>query len=170
MKKFIITLIILCSSLNLISCGVVDGFKEGVKDGAESSINNDNNNKLDNIDWERCIEETKKEVTNPEYFSYVKDVYINVDNSKEEIVFTAVVNDSTSANISKDYADTLIRRFNLIAALQNGAIKTAGKEYFGEVYDFYSIKIGVSTNSLVRDIDKWHVNERIPKGTFKKLN
>ena len=65
-----------------------------------------------NVDWSLVIDETKKEVTNPEYFSFVKDDFIDVHEEKKQITFTAALDDSTSDEEALDFADTVLRRFN----------------------------------------------------------
>lgn len=43
-----------------------------------------------------------------------------------------------------DFADTIIRRFNDNAQVQDGSIKGGDKDYLGGIYDVYDISIGVA--------------------------
>lgn len=116
------------------------------------------------VDWETVVEETKAELTNPEYFDYVKDLYIKVDESKKQITFTAALGDSTSNDIALDFADTLLRRFNSNAQLQDNSIKGGSKDYLGGIYDEYSISIGIAPLSKTDDTKSWYVYDMISKG------
>lgn len=127
----------------------------------------ENKSTLESIDLGRCIKETKKELTDKENFSYVKDVGIKVDEKKKEITFTAILDDSTSEETALEFADTFIRRFNLSAVSQDSNIKSGGRNYLGGLYDEYNIVIGVSRVSDMKRADHWYVSDYIAKGTQK---
>lgn len=167
MKKKLVMLLSVFSMLTMVSCGASEAFKNGVKEGKQQAMQTIN---LDKLDWEKCIHETKEELLNPEFFGYVKDLYIEVNQNEKKITFTAELNDSTNLETAKEYADTLIRRFNLSAVSQNNEIKSASKEYYGGIYDYYDINIGIAPSSKIDNMSDWYVNERIKKGMFKKIN
>ena len=96
-----------------------------------------------NVDWETCIEETKEELTNPEFFSYVKEIGI--------------------------FADTLVRRFNLSACTQDSTIKTGEKDYYGGIYDTYSIMIGIAPYSKTDDYKEWFIYDAVAVGAHTKI-
>lgn len=126
----------------------------------------ENEKKDFNVDWEKCIQETKEELTNSEFFSYVKDIYIEV--KEDEIKFTAALADSTSDSIALDFADTLIRRFNLTAKAQDNAIKSSTKDYLGGLYDKYNIVIAIAPLSKVSNQKEWYVYDAISKGMHRQ--
>lgn len=121
------------------------------------------------IDWDECISQTKEEITDPQFFSYVKDVEIIVDSDEKQITLSAVVSDATDPTVALDYADTMVRRLNAWAQMQDGSIKSSSKNYYGGIYDEYSAMVGVAPLSKVKDTDKWFVYDVIAKGGKNKL-
>ena len=114
------------------------------------------------VDWEKCISDFTEEVTNPEYFGYVRDVYVEM--SEDQITFSAVLDDSTKPEIALEYADTIIRRFNAVANMQDSNATLGNKEYLGGLYDKYDILIGIAPSSKVDDQSQWFVFDAIAKG------
>ncbi len=121
------------------------------------------------VDWDKCIEDTKRSIMDPEYYWYVKDVHIEIDHSQKRIVLTAVVGDATSADTALDYADTMVRQFNAFAGTQDGSIEGGSKDSYGGLYTQYTALVGVSSLSNVDDEDKWFVNQTLYKGLNQKL-
>lgn len=122
-----------------------------------------------NVDWDKCIAETKSGITG-ESFSYVKDVNIEVNEEKKQITFTAALDDSIDPQKALDYADTMVRQFNMNAADQDASIKSASKNFYGGVYEEYSAMVGVAPYSQINNADKWFVYDSIAKGGLNKLN
>lgn len=122
-----------------------------------------------NVDWDKCIEDTKASIADPNFYDYLKDIHIEVDETKKQITFTAVLADSTNADVALDYADTMVRQFNLFAQMQDSSIKSSSKDYYGGVYDSYSALVGVAPLSKVKESDKWYVYDAIAKGGKTKL-
>lgn len=124
---------------------------------------------LYNIDWDKCSDDLKESVLNQEFFPYAKDVYVSVNEDRELITFSAVVEDSTSPEIALDYADTLIRQYNLMANMQDNTIKLGSKDSYGGLYDKYDILIGVSPQSNTDNQDEWYIFDAIISGTHRKI-
>lgn len=122
-----------------------------------------------NVDWETCIEETKEELTNPEFFSYVKEIGIFIDEEDKRITFTASLDDATDPAVALDFADTLVRRFNLSACTQDSTIKTGEKDYYGGIYDTYSIMIGIAPYSKTDDYKEWFIYDAVAVGAHTKI-
>ncbi|WP_338631529.1 hypothetical protein [Clostridium baratii] len=135
----------------------------GSKDIAEK-----NRSTLEKIDLNRCIKETRKELTDKNNFGYVKNINIKVDEDKKEIILKAVVDDSTSEKTALEFADIFIRRFNLLAKTQDNNIKSGRENYLGGLYDEYNIVIGVSRVSDMKRADQWYVSDYIAKGSHKE--
>ncbi len=121
------------------------------------------------VDWDKCIEDTKRSIMDPEYYWYVKDVHIEIDHSQKRIVLTAVVGDATSADTALDYADTMVRQFNAFARTQDSSIEGGSKDSYGGLYTQYTALVGVSSLSNVDDEDKWFINQTLYKGLNRKL-
>ncbi|MDS1004188.1 hypothetical protein P9J83_11870 [Clostridium sporogenes] len=166
MKKNLV-IIFLCTiiSLSLVGCGFTEGVKKGAEEAnknSKASVETKKDVKKFNVDWTKCIEDTKKELTKKEDFSYVKDVYIKVEDNK--IIFTAALDDATNNKVALDFADTMIRRFNANAQLQDDSIKSGEKNYLGGLYDTYNISIGVAPLSKIKNQKEWYISDVISKG------
>ncbi len=144
--------------------------KEETKKAVANANSNQSNVKseITKIDWEKCIADTKAELTNPEYFSYVKDVYIKVDEKEKRITFTSAIDDACSKDIALEFADTIIRRFNSQAQLQDSSIKSGSKDYLGSLYDTYNISIGIAPLSKTKSQKDWYVFDAIAKGVQRE--
>lgn len=169
-KNLVIIFLCMIISLSLVGCG----FTEGVKKGAEDANKKDNKvaaeTKKDvkkfNVDWEKCIEDTKKELTNQDNFDFVKDVYIKLEDDK--ITFTAALADATNDEVALDFSDTMLRRFNANAQLQDSSIKGGEKDYLGGLYDIYDISIGIAPLSKTKNQKDWYIYDVISKGVQRE--
>lgn len=76
-RKLISAFLCTIMSLSFAGCRFIDGFKEGAKEGFKDGVKKANNEttvegKKDTtegefkVDWKKCIEDTKTELTNPE--------------------------------------------------------------------------------------------------------
>lgn len=173
MKKILSLFLFLIIHFGFVSCAssvsVKDNIdKETINDTNKqvSDDNNVNENITYNIDWEKCITDTKAEFTNSGQYSYLKDIYIEV--SDDEITFTAALSDSTDSDVALDLADGIIRRFNANAQLQDSSIKSSGKDYLGGLYDNYSIAIGIAPLSKTNNSSEWYIHDVIGKGVHKE--
>ena len=170
-KIFFITMISLFL-LGVTGCSVEESSQEPHAEGISQEKDNQTDDVIEeaeekteiNVDWSLVIDETKKEVTNPEYFSFVKDVFIDVNEDKKQITFTAALDDSTSDEVALDFADTLLRRFNSVAQMYDNSIKSGSKDYLGGVYDEYSLSIGVAPLSKTNETKSWYIHDAISKG------
>lgn len=118
------------------------------------------------IDWDSVSSDWKTEITDPKFFSYVKDAYADLDDN--QIVLTAVVGDATDPQVALELADTMIRRFNAIATLQKSSIAPPSKDYYGGLYDQYGVMIGIAPFSQQDNTDKWFVYQFILPGMHTK--
>ena len=181
MKKKVIILAMvtaMCSAALLAGCGEEPTQQASAVEIPSSSQSfDDNTNEVDsmasspifNVDWDRCINETKEySLMVTSNYPYVKDVYINVDDNEKEILFTAVFDDSTNPELALDYADTMIRQLNMFARMQDETIASSTKDYYGGLYDVYSIKIGITPLSQVKNQSKWFISDYINKGLHTK--
>lgn len=144
----------------------VEEYRKDLEKVMEETIRKSTSNNYTNysVNWEICNKIFKEELINKNVFPYVNDVYAKVDESSKQITLTAVVSDSTSPEVALDFADTMIRRFNSIAQMQDSKIKSAGNEYYGGIYDDYNLLIGVAPVSKMSDTKHWFVYDAISKG------
>lgn len=122
-----------------------------------------------NVDWDKCLDDLKESVLNQEFFPYAKDVYVAVDEEKKQITFSAVVGDATDPSVALDYADTIVRQYNLMANMQDSNIVLGSKDYYGGLYDKYDILVGIAPQSKVDDSDQWFVYDASIAGAHKKF-
>lgn len=120
-----------------------------------------------NVDWDKCLKDTKANITGKAY-PYVKDVYAKVAEKEKLITFTAVLDDSTDPQKALNYADTMLRQYNLFASQQDSNISLGDKESFGGLYDAYNVSIGIAPQSQTNNQSKWFVYDAIGKGTQTK--
>lgn len=118
-----------------------------------------------NIDFEPYIASVKEQLTNPEFFAYVKDMDIRIDEETKTVAFTAIVYDDTNVDTAVDFADTMIRRLNLEVAGSNSNVAYSTNDYYGGLYDEYNIMVGVAPVSKVDNSKDWLVFQSILKGT-----
>lgn len=123
---------------------------------SESSLESSSNSSLFTVDWERCISDTKDSITG-DSFNYVKDVSIEVKEDKKQIVFSAVLDDATDPQLALDYADTMIRQFNLFASTQDDSISLGNKDFYGGLYNEYQIMLGIAPLSKIENQSEWFV-------------
>lgn len=121
------------------------------------------------VDWESCIADLKEELTNPEIFFYVKDLGVFINEEEKKITFTASLGDATDPIVALDFADTFIRRLNAISMLQDSSIAGGSKDYYGGLYDTYSILIGIAPMSKTDDDSQWFVYDAVAKGAHTKI-
>ena len=125
---------------------------------------------LFDVDWDKCIEETKEDIMSQESLDFVDDLFIKVDNDEMKIIITSTVGDSTNGQTALDYADTVVREFNLFANMQDNSIKLGGKDYYGGIYDKYTLMIGISRLSDTDDSDKWLIQDAIVAGAHQSID
>lgn len=122
-----------------------------------------------NVDWDKCLDDLKESVLNQEFFPYANDVYVAVDEEKKQITFSAVVGDATDPSVALDYADTIVRQYNLMANMQDSNIALGSKDYYGGLYDKYDILVGIAPQSKVDDSDQWFVYDASIAGAHKEF-
>lgn len=111
------------------------------------------------LDFDAIVDQTLQSITDPQYFPLVKDVSITKD--ENTIYFYAVVSDLMNPSDALSYADTMVRQLNMFANFSNQEIAMSDTDYYGGLYDYYNIMIGVSPLSKVNDSDKWFVHDYV---------
>lgn len=172
MKKILSLFLFFIISLGLVGCksnDIKDEDNSKVISESAVDVDNEDNIKQDityNVNWEKCINDTKSEFINSDQYDFLKDIYIEI--SDDKIIFTAAIADSTDKEVALKFADSLIRRFNANAQLQDSSIKSSGKDYLGGLYDLYSISIGVAPLSKINNSNEWYIHDVIGKKVHKE--
>lgn len=125
---------------------------------------------LFNVDWDKCIEETKECFIGNSFYDYVKDIYIKVDEDQNKITFTSELLDSATSEQALQFANDLVCRFNMNAQSQDESIENT--DNYGKIYEKYSFMIGIATESQVNDNDKWYIYDAVSfnKGKIELQN
>ena len=122
-----------------------------------------------NVDWLRCIYKTIASIEKYEAFGYyIGNVNVIVDENASTIEFYATLSDTANEQNALEFADALIRQFNIVAALQDSSIMVGNKSSYGGLYSVFNIKICVSAQKNQNEPDKWFINDLIPRGVYRK--
>ena len=136
---------------------------------AESTIDEETTEPAISIDWDKCIADLKAGLPLSPDYTFVNDYHIEVDQTDKRITITAVVGDATAPEEALDFADTVVRQLNLYAKMQDGSIKPSTKDFYGGIYEEYSLLVGVAPASKAtsEQIDEWFVFDSISLGIGK---
>ncbi len=113
------------------------------------------------IDWDTLSADFKEDILSNH--EYAEDAYAGIG-SNGYIQITAVVKDSTEPETVLDFADTLLRKLNSIAMLQDRNISSGTKDSFGGLYDVYGVQIGIAPASKTNDAKEWFIFDAIAPG------
>lgn len=89
----------------------------------------------------------------------VEDVFVVVDEDKKELKFSLVVNAAVNDKYILEIIDSMLRKYNLFCFAGG-----SNKEKWGNLYDEYSIVVGVASKANINNPDKWFVYEGVAKG------
>lgn len=145
-------------------------FSGCLDDGETTTVQNKSVNST-NYDLITPANMTVEEIKNNEFHPYVRDLRITVNETNKKITFIAVLNDSTSPDVALDFADTFIRRYHAYASMENrdNDWNASSKNYYGGLYDTYTIDIAIAPVSKASDRDYWWVDQIIYPGTHREL-
>lgn len=126
-----------------------------------------------NIDWDKAIATTKNDVLQQE--KMVQDIDINVDQSSKSIKISLACNNAINQEAAAEAADTVVRRLNSNAQMQDSSIKGGSKDYWGGIWDTYELKIGVAKTIDAEKRNNWLIDDVVQPGVqgkhkFKGLN
>lgn len=184
-KKILAALLAVTMTLSMIACGgssepeeetkVEDKVEESenseVEDIDESEENTDETSAEStiSIDIEKCINDLKAGLPLEPDYTFVKDYYIGADGN--DLTISIVVDDSTDPYAALDFADTVVRQLNLYANMQDSSIALGNKDYYGDLYKYYTALVGVAPASQTQNQDAWFVYDAISGGkTMLDLN
>lgn len=177
-KKVALFLLCILMSVFLLSCSNNSQNRSGESEeppeeeqrNLDQSSDSEEDEITYDVDWDKCLEDLKESVLDSEVYPYAKDVYVGVDDGKKQINFTAVLDDSTDPSVALDYADTIIRQYNLMANMQDNRIALGGKDYYGGLYDQYSILIGIAPLSKTENNKEWFVFDAVVAGAYQAID
>lgn len=126
-----------------------------------------------NIDWSKAIEATKKDIMQQE--KLVSDVFIEVNQEKKSIDICLACNNAINQAAAAEAADTAVRRLSANAQMQDSSIKSGGKDYWGGIWDTYTLSISVAKNIDAEKRSNWLIDDIVQPGiqgkhVFKGLN
>lgn len=130
----------------------------------ESTIEEPTAEAFTKVDWDTCIQTTKDQFLNNEFYQFVQSIDIEVNNDTKVITFNSVVDDGTEPDVAYELADSIVRYFNLAAQFQDGSVKGSSKDYYGGLYNIYNASVEVMAESDIDDSKKWFVKHIIGRG------
>lgn len=130
----------------------------------ESTIEEPTAEAFTKVDWDTCIQTTKDQFLNNEFYQFVQSIDIEVNNDTKVITFNSVVDDGTEPDVAYELADSIVRYFNLAAQFQDGSVKGSSKDYYGGLYDIYNASVEVMAESDIDDSKKWFVKHVVGRG------
>ena len=119
-----------------------------------------------NIDWDKAIAATKNDVLQQE--KMVQDIYINVDQSSKSIKISLACNNAINQEEAAEAADTVVRRLNSNAQMQDSSIKGPSQDYWGGIWDTYELKIGVAKVMDAENRGNWLIDDVVQPGVQGK--
>lgn len=119
------------------------------------------------VNWDQCRDDLVSELVSDDY-PYIRDVYLSVDDETRRITLTATLDDATAPDVALDLADTMIRRTNALANMQDSDVTMSGADTYGGVFDVYDCMIGIAPVSQVNNSSQWFVYDAIARGTNQK--
>lgn len=136
---------------------------------SEENTNETSTENTISIDIEKCINDLKDGLPLEPDYTFVKDYYIGADGYN--LTISIVVDDSTDPYAALDFADTVVRQLNLYANMQDSSIALGSKDYYGDLYKYYTALVGVAPFSQTKNQDAWFVYDAISDGrTMLELN
>lgn len=121
------------------------------------------------INFDQIIEETRSELTNSEFYDYVTDVAIVIDEDAKDINLLASVKDGTRKELALSLADTLVRKFSFNCSFYNEELNSPSTEYYGGIFDLYNFYVGVTSDSEIKNPDNWYVYQYVSAGKYKVI-
>lgn len=109
------------------------------------------------VNWESVNKDFKAELMNKTHYPYVIDVSSTVNQNEKKITLTAVVSDATKPAAALDLADIMIRRYGSLTSQQDDKIKSPTKNYYGGIYDDYTVQVGIAPQSKIDNPKQWFV-------------
>lgn len=119
-------------------------------------------------EFKPTIDAAEKEFEDKRYFPDVISVQYKVNTSDDTIEMYAIVRDNVGQKYALELADTMIRRFSSIAALNDHSLEAPGANDYGTLFDVYNIKIGVMHNKDIERPDRWLYYKVITAGMHTK--
>lgn len=151
MKKILIAFMVL---LSMAVCGCGDDSK---KPNKPSTPAKQEVKQAKKIDFQAASKLLKEDIMKSE--KLVKDIYVEVDEKKAQITMSIIVNAAANDKYVLELLDTVLRKYNLFCFMGG-----ASKEKWGDLYDDYSLMIGVATPATANNPDKWLVYDAVAKG------
>lgn len=116
------------------------------------------------IDWPQVSDDTEWLFNNTERFPYSRDYRFYLEPKKKEIMLMWVVDDELPDDEIRYYADTLIKEFNNMVAIQDFSIETAGADSYGGLWDEYALSFGIAPESTQDDESTWFISGSFDAG------
>ena len=152
--------------LMLIACvALLSGCTESniVQPDSETKVADPNFETVEGIEieWPQVSTEAEEIFENETDYPYSRGFHFYLEPNKKEIMLIWVVADDFPDSEILNYADTLIKGFNDVVAVQDFSIETSGPDSYGGLWKRYGLSFSIVPESTQDDEDTWFIS-----GTF----
>lgn len=151
MRNILISVLVL---LSFIMCGCGD---DSNKSNNAGNVTKQEEKQTKKFDFPTASKLLKEDILRSEKF--VKDIHVEVDEQKSQITMSIIVSPAVNDKYVLELLDTVLRKYNLFCSAGGSS-----KEKWGNLYDDYSLMIGVATPTTVNNPDKWLVYDAVAQG------
>lgn len=110
------------------------------------------------IDWEQVSLDAEDVFENKSEFPYSDNFHFLLEPEKKEIMLVWVVSDDFPTSEIRNYADTLIKGFNDVVAVQDFSISKSSDTSFGGIWKNYALSFGIAPVSTQDDEETWFIS------------
>lgn len=110
------------------------------------------------IDWEQVSADAENTFKDKNAYPYSEDFHFMLQPSTKEIMLVWVVSDDLPAEELDKYAETLIKEFNDIVAVQDFSIEQSSDDSYGGLWKRYGFSFGLAPVSTQDDEETWFIN------------
>lgn len=117
-------------------------------------------------DWNMVTSTAKLYLLAQDSLSFVTDIDYSIKEDQKTIYATAVVKDGTSPENALELATILMTTLNESARTKNENIAPTDlvNNYYGGLFDEYTVFIGISQESTINETSKWYVYHVVTRG------
>lgn len=121
------------------------------------------------IDWEQVSRDAEDTFKNKNEYPYSEDFHFMLQPNTKEIMLVWVVADDLPAEELDKYAESLIKGFNDVVAVQDFSIEQSGEDSYGGLWKRYAFSFGIAPVSTQDDEETWFINGSYGAGVDFKL-
>ena len=140
----------------LLIIGVLAGLHFGFRAEEKEPPNLD-------LNYPAICAQMEKEFNDKTKYPYVMSAEFAVDTEKKQVHMMMTIVEDLDKNEAPRLADKAIRRFGQLTHEENPDLAEENDEYYGEVFDVYSVAVGIATPSqlALNNPSEWYINDNV---------